>query len=77
VALGLIAHQMGGFDPDKARATFNIPPEYTPMAMIAVGYQAAPEVLDEEILKKEMAPRKRRPLAACFFEGNWGDPVKP
>jgi nitroreductase len=76
VALGLIVHQIGGFDPDKARTAFNIPDEYTPMAMIAVGYQAEPEVLDAETLKKEMAPRKRRPLVESFFEGNWGTPVK-
>lgn len=77
VALGLIAHQMGGFDADKARATFNIPAEYTPMAMIAVGYQAAPEVLDEETRKKELVPRKRRPLTECFFEGGWGNSIQP
>ena len=41
-ALGLMAHQMGGFDAEKARAAFGIPADYTPMAMIAVGYQAAP-----------------------------------
>lgn len=76
VAQGLIAHQMGGFDADRARAAFHIPAEYTPMAMIAVGYQAAPEVLDEETRKKELAPRKRRPLAECFFEGDWGSPVR-
>ncbi|MEK6594196.1 MAG: nitroreductase family protein [Pseudomonadota bacterium] len=76
VALGLIAHQMGGFDADKARAAFNIPVDYTPMAMIAVGYQAAPEVLDEETRKKELVTRKRRPLAESFFEGSWGNSVK-
>jgi nitroreductase len=75
VALGLIAHQMGGFDADRARATFGIPAEYTPMAMIAVGYQAVPEVLDEDTRKKELAPRRRRPLEECFFAGSWGRPV--
>ena len=71
-ALGLAYHQMGGFDADKARAAFGIPAEYTPMAMIAVGYQAAPEVLDEETKKKELVPRARKPLAEKFFEGGWG-----
>jgi len=72
VALGLAYHQMGGFDADKARAAFGIPAEYTPMAMIAVGYQAAPEVLDEETKKKELIPRARKPLGERFFEGGWG-----
>ena len=75
VALGLAYHQMGGFDADKARAAFGIPVEYTPMAMIAVGYQAAPEVLDEETKKKELIPRARKPLGERFFEGGWGKGV--
>jgi nitroreductase len=75
VALGLIAHQMGGFDVDKARAAFGIPAEYTPMAMIAVGYQAEPDVLDEETKAKELRLRGRKPLSERFFEGAWGKPV--
>jgi len=70
--LGLAVHQMGGFDAEKARAAFGIPVEYTPMAMIAVGYQAAPDVLDEETKKKELTPRVRKPLGEKFFEGGWG-----
>jgi nitroreductase len=73
--LGLAAHQMGGFDAEKARAVFGIPAEYTPMAMIAVGYQAAPDVLDEETKKKELIPRARKPIAERFFEGGWGKGV--
>jgi nitroreductase len=74
VALGLIVHQMGGFDSDKARAAFSIPAEYTPMAMIAVGYQADPSVLPDDIKAKELAPRTRKPIAECFFAGGWGKP---
>jgi len=73
--LGLAAHQMGGFDAEKARAAFGIPAEYMPMAMIAVGYQAAPDVLDEETKKKELTPRSRKPLGEKFFEGGWGKGV--
>ena len=74
-AMGLMAHQMGGFDAEKARAAFAIPADYTPMAMIAIGYQAEPDVLDEETKKKELAPRARKPLAERFFEGGWGQGV--
>ena len=72
VAMGLVIHQMGGWDADKARAAFAIPPEYTPMAMIAVGYQASPDILDEETKAKEMRPRGRKPVAERFYEGGWG-----
>lgn len=75
VALGLIAHQMGGFDVEKARAAFSIPVEYTPMAMIAIGYQAEPDILDEETKAKELKPRARKPFGEKFFEGGWGKPV--
>ncbi len=74
-ALGLMVHQMGGFDADKARAAFAVPAEYTPMAMIAVGYQTEPEILDEETKKKELAPRARKPVAERFYEGGWGKGV--
>jgi hypothetical protein len=69
-------HQMGGYDAQKARAAFDIPEEYTPMAMIAVGYQAAPDVLDEETKAKELKPRSRKPLETHFFEGAWGRAVE-
>ena len=75
VSLGLVIHQMGGFDAEKARAAFSIPAEYTPMAMIAVGYQAEPDILDEETKAKELRPRTRKPLTERFFEGGWEKPV--
>lgn len=74
-AMGLIIHQMGGWDADKARASFDIPAEFTPMAMIALGYQASPDILDEETKAKEMRPRTRKPLAERFYEGGWGKGV--
>jgi nitroreductase len=74
-ALGLMVHQMGGFDAEKARAAFGIPAEYTPMAMIAVGHQTTPDILDEETKAKELRPRSRKPVTERFFEGGWGKGV--
>jgi len=74
-AMGLMVHQMGGFDAEKARAAFSIPAEYTPMAMIAVGYQTVPDILDEETKAKELRPRARKPVGEKFFEGGWGKGV--
>lgn len=74
-SLGLAYHQMGGFDAEKARAAFSIPAEYTPMAMIAVGYQASADVLDDETKAKELKARGRKPLGERFFEGGWGKGV--
>jgi nitroreductase len=76
VAQGLAAHQMGGFDIPKVRAAFGVPDDFMPMALIAVGYQAGPEVLDdEEILKKELKARARKSVAERFFGGRWGAPA--
>ena len=71
-ALGLVAHQMGGFDPDKAKATFNIPADHACMAMIAVGHPGAVEHLPEAVRGKEQAARQRKPLAQIAFAGVWG-----
>ena len=71
-ALGLVAHQMGGFDADKAKASFAIPTDHVCMAMIAVGYPAHPSTLEGELRTREEAPRERLPLGECFFEGEWG-----
>ena len=74
-SMGLMAHQMGGFDASKASETFSIPAEYTPMAMLSIGYQANIASLNGEVLEREMAPRKRRELGELFFKGSWGQPV--
>lgn len=73
VAQGLVAHQMGGFDIAKVRQAFAIPDDFMPMAMIAVGYQAAADTIaDEETRQKELKPRSRRPVGERFYGGVWG-----
>lgn len=70
-ALGLMAHQMGGFDADKARITFKVPDRYQILAMVTVGYQAAIESLSGEGKERELAERSRKPLEELFFNGVW------
>lgn len=74
-ALGLVAHQMGGFDSDAARAKFNIPAEVTPMAMLAIGYEGDANDLPEELKSRELASRTRKPLGELFFNGVWDKPI--
>lgn len=71
VALGLIAHQMGGFDAEKVRTIFHVPDQFDCMAMIAVGHPADPDILDNPYRERELAERVREPLEALFFEGAW------
>lgn len=74
-SLGLAAHPLGGFDQDKIKREFDIPEDFTPMAMIAIGYQALPDILDDEFRKLEEEPRYRRPIGGTFFENKWEKPV--
>ena len=74
-ALGLMAHQMGGYDADAARAAFNIPEQFSLMAMLSVGYPADIATLTGETLARETAPRTRKPLEALFFAGTWNTPI--
>ncbi len=74
-ALGLRAHQMGGFDPERAREAFGVPDGHDCIAVIAVGHQADPDVLpDPGLRERERAPRGRDPLGERFFAGGWGVP---
>jgi len=76
VAQGLMAHQMGGFDEDKVRAIYAIPPQFACMAMIAVGWQADENNLGDDLKQLEIAPRERSELGTLFFENDWGQPLK-
>jgi nitroreductase len=61
--LGLVTHQMGGFNPEMIRAAFSISSDYVPMAVMALGW---PDATRKEVRKKE-----RRPLEQNFFMGMW------
>lgn len=75
-SMGLMAHQMGGFDASLAREKFKIPEQYTLMAMISVGYPADIAALSGDTLGRENAERTRKPLPELFFDASWGQGVK-
>lgn len=66
-AEGLSLHQMAGFDADLARRACAIPAEHSPLVMIALGHQAAAQVLPEALREREEAPRVRRPQSEFVF----------
>lgn len=71
-SMGLFAHQMGGFDTDKIKATFLVPDEYSPMTVIAIGHYGAINKLEERHQIAEMKPRERLSLDETFYFGSWG-----
>ncbi len=72
--MDLYVHQMAGFDVETARKNLQIPEEFDPVAIVAIGYLGDPEKLPEELRKREMAPRKRKELEELLFSGVWGNP---
>ncbi|HSZ25776.1 MAG TPA: nitroreductase family protein [Cytophagaceae bacterium] len=58
-ALGLNAHQMGGFDYEKLKNLLNLPQDMDIAVVIAIGYPDSPDKLSEELKKREIAPRER------------------
>jgi nitroreductase len=74
-ALGLVAHQMAGFDAAAAVDQLQIPATVRPVAVIALGYGADPTTLPTpELQERETAPRTRFGLAEFTFGDNWGEP---
>ena len=74
-SMGLMAHQMGGFDAGKAREVFNIPEQYVLKAMISVGHPIDVANIPAELRERETAPRSRRALGELFFDGAWENPI--
>jgi nitroreductase len=56
---GLNVHQMGGFSADKLRENLNIPNQYEPVVVMAIGYPGDVQLLPEHLKVRELAPRER------------------
>lgn len=64
VELGLMVHQLGGFDVNQIKNDFSIPEDFTPICIAVVGYELSnPETVQ---------PKIRKPLHENFFLGEWG-----
>lgn len=66
--LGLVAHQMAGFDMTKANALLDVPGTYVPSSMIAIGYPDDPASLPQALQEKEKAPRVRKKQEEFVFK---------
>jgi nitroreductase len=73
--MGLMVHQMGGFDADNIRVEFAIPDTFIPIAVMAVGYQLPLAKIPDDMKERELAERKRKPFGDNFFSGKWGKPL--
>lgn len=74
-SLGLVGHQMGGFDKSKANALLGVPDDYKTLSMIAIGYPGDSSRLSEDLQKRENAPRSRLATAETVHRGRWSIPT--
>ena len=65
---GLVAHAMQGFDHVKAKPALNIPEEFDPMIMIAIGHKAPTENLPDTLREREL-PTPRKTVNELAFAG--------
>lgn len=63
VELGLMAHQMAGFDSAAVSKAFGVSEEYKVLSVIAVGYEVENPT--------DLAERKRKPVEDVFFYGTF------
>jgi len=68
--LGLYAHGMAGFDVAAARSVLEIPDDYEPLAVWAIGHRGNKEDLPPEAQARE-APSPRKSQAEFVFEGKF------
>ena len=67
---GQVVHQIGGFDHAAVIKDFNLAPEITPIAILAIGKQAPADALgDPKMVEREIAARTRVPLESLILSG--------
>lgn len=67
----LYVHQMAGFKPDILIKEFNIPKEFTPKAVMAIGYLGDIDILNEKLRERELLKRTRKDLKELVFTNKW------
>lgn len=72
VDIGLVVHQMAGFDPEKAKEVLQIPEGHEPVAAFAIGYIGDPSKAPEKQRRRDETPSGRRSQSFFLFEGRWG-----
>jgi nitroreductase len=72
-SMGLSVRQMEGYDVAKARAACEIPADFEPAVIMAIGYAGDPAKLEyDKHREAEVAPRSRKSTEEFVFGGSWG-----
>jgi nitroreductase len=73
MSFGIYSHIMGGFSSEKAKLIYNIPADYEPVAVMAIGYLNRKILTEEKLEKKTASPRNRLDLDKIAFSEMWGE----
>lgn len=63
IDLGLNIHQMAGYNVEQAIKNLEIPDDFSPIAMMAIGYKAESGNFPDELIRKEKRSRERKELS--------------
>ena len=67
--MGLLVHQMSGYDVEMAKESLVIPTRYEPAAMMAIGYKGDPSVLPAKLADWEKRERNRMEISKFLISG--------
>ena len=68
-AMGLMVHQMSGYDVERAKEELIIPTRYEPLTIMAIGYKGDPKNLPEDVAAWELRERSRDELSKFLVAG--------
>lgn len=71
-AMGLKAHQFGGFDHAAVASGLGLPDDARLIAGIAVGVRGNPADVPERDAERDHRVRDRRPLSDTVYDDRWG-----
>ncbi|SVA99438.1 uncharacterized protein METZ01_LOCUS152292 [marine metagenome] len=75
IDLGMYAHLMAGFSPEKARKAFEVPEGNRPLTAGAVGYYGDANKAAVDLKQKDEGLRSRKDFDQFVFSGRWGIPL--
>lgn len=71
-SLGIMLHQMAGFDAALATAAMKLPETHEPVSAIALGYEIEEAKIPADAMAKEKTPRARKPTGSFVFKNTFG-----
>lgn len=69
--IGLFLHQMGGFDYEKAQEVYEIPSNYEPHSVLAIGYPGDVNSLSGVVYTKATKESVRKNVDEIAFHEEW------